>query len=501
VKYAWTAPGKRPLNILQTIGNGCAFFDYDNDGNLDILLVGPKPALFKGDGKGKFTDVSTELIGGLSGYFLGCTVGDIDNDGFADVYLSGYREGRLLKNQGGKKLTDITSQAGLKPQPWGTACGFADLDADGYLDLVVCNYAHFGPNVEPQLCRFKTQGHGDVLSSCGPKYYKGLPSVVYRNRAGKTFEDSTTPWGFTEQSGRALGVSFAHLANQPRPSVIIANDEARGDFFVPTPTGKWENRGETSGAGYDRDGNVHGGMGVDFGDYNNDQKMDVIVATFRNEVKNLYTNEGGGDFVDRSATTGVSVPLKPYVAFGVKFLDVENDGFLDILVANGHVQDNIEIIEDTTYRQPLQFLQNEHGTRFSERTKEVLQGIGSSIVGRGMATGDFDNDGRVDVLVVDSEGAPLLLHNQTSTSNTWLGVRLVDKKRDAYGATVTARFGTTTLLRQCQSAGSYLSASDPRVLLGLPGATKVTLTIRWPDGKEETRTADTLGRYITVVRE
>jgi len=210
VRYTWTAPGKRPLNILQTIGNGCAFLDYDNDGSLDILLVGQKPALFKGDGKGKFTDATTAL-GGVAGYFLGCAVGDIDNDGFTDIYLSGFREARLLKNKGGKAFVDITAQTGLKPQPWGTSCGFDDLDNDGYLDLVVCNYAHFGPEVEPQLCRFKTQAHGDVLSSCGPKYYKGLPSVVYKNQAGKRFADMTKPWGFPEWSGRALGVSFARV--------------------------------------------------------------------------------------------------------------------------------------------------------------------------------------------------------------------------------------------------------------------------------------------------
>jgi len=228
--------------------------------------------------------------------------------------------------------------------------------------------------------------------------------------------------------------------------------------------------------------------------------MEAIVAKFRNEGTNLYTGEGEGSFVDKSASVGVSVALKPYVAFGIKFLDVENDGYLDLLVANGHVQDNIEIIEDTTYRQPLQFLQSDRGAKFTERTKETLQGIGASIVGRGMATGDFDNDGRTDALIVDSEGAPLLLHNDTPTDNAWLGVRLVEKGREAYGATITARFGSTTLVRQCHSAGSYLSASDSRVLLGLPGASSVELTIRWADGKEEKRAVDKLRTYITVAR-
>lgn len=481
VHYAWTAPAKRPLTILQTIGYGCAFLDFDNDSNLDILLVGPKPALFRGDGLGKFTD-SRALLGGLTGHFLGCAVGDYDGDGFADLYLSGYREGRLLHNEKGTGFRDVTAGSGLRPQPWGTSCGFADLDNDGRLDLFVGNYADFGPNTKPQLCRFKTK-EGDVLSSCGPVNYVGLPGVLYQNTGGGRFGEVTSAWGLTGQSGRTLGVTFLELDDSGRVSIALANDETSGDLFVNQGPGKFVNEADARGTAYDRDGNKHGGMGTDVGDFNNDGKLDLTVATFQRELKNLYINEGQ-TFRDQSPELGLGGEKTAYVAFGIKLFDADNDGWLDLLIANGHVQDNIQRIETTSrYRQPLQFFQNQAGRRLVEQSTSALAGL-SPLVGRGLAVGDYDNDGKLDALVVDMEGKVLLLHNETETQNTWIGFSLPPS---AWGATLTIEAGGQRWVRQCQPAGSYLSSSDPRIHAALPKTTSaVTVTIRWPSGKRET---------------
>ena len=479
IKYAWSAPGKRPLNILQTIGNGCAFLDFNNDGNLDILLVGPKPALFQGDGKGSFTDVSTSVLGALSGYFLGCAVGDYDNDGFQDLYLSGYREGRLLHNEGGKSFKDATPASGLKPQPWGTSASWADLDRDGKLDLYIANYAIFDKNTKPQLCDFN-----GILSSCGPRFYDPERGVLYHNTGGGKFVGVTERVGAKKVAGRGLGVACLDFNESGFDSIAIANDELPGDLLL-NKNFTFTNEGTTSGTAYDSEGRAHGGMGIDWGDYDNDGKPDLVVATFSNEVKALYHNEGGGFFQEKAASSGLAGTVEPYITFGIKFFDANNDGFLDLILANGHVQGNIAQIEKAeSYRQPVVFLQNNQGRVFED--KNASSGIGTlkPIVGRGLAVGDYDNDGKMDVLVVDSEGKPLLLHNETPQAGHWLLLRLDPGKGIAHGAllTITLPDGTK-LLRHCQTDGSYMSASDPRVHVGLGSATKASVTVKWPSGK------------------
>ncbi|MCX6366148.1 MAG: CRTAC1 family protein [Armatimonadetes bacterium] len=492
LKFSWTAPGKRPLNILQTIGNGCAFLDYDGDSNLDILLVGPKPGLFRGDGKGQFTDVSATVLGTLSGYFLGVAVGDYDGDGFADIYLSGYREGRLLHNEAGKSFNDVTALSGLKPQPWGTACGFSDLNGDGKLDLYVANYAEFGPTTEPQLCKFRTEKHGELLSSCGPTRYIGLKGTLWQGD-GKRFTEITQAAGLSTQNGRGLGVAFADIHGKGFPSIALANDEAPGDFFSARGGGKFENIGQAAGVATDLEGKVHGGMGIDWGDYDNDGKLDLFVATFRNEVKNLYHNDGDEAFSDKSNAVGIGQAALPYVSFGCKFLDADNDGWLDLMITNGHVQDNIELIEDTTYRQKTLLLHSQKGV-FTD--VGASSGIASlpPIVGRGLAVGDYDNDGHMDVLIVDSEGKPLLLNNQSAPQG-WVGFDCGGR----YGAILTLKLTSGEIrVRQCQSAGSYLSASDARVHFGLGKDSVESLTVKWPSGKSETWKGFTTGKYLTL---
>ncbi|HZT42925.1 MAG TPA: CRTAC1 family protein [Chthonomonadaceae bacterium] len=499
--YRWEIPGKRPLNILQTIGNGCAFLDYNNDGNLDILLVGPKLALYRGDGQGHFTDVTQETgLDRFHGHFLGCAVGDYDNDGYDDLYISGYRTGLLLHNEGGRSFRDVARQMGLKPQPWGASCGFADLDGDGYLDFYVTDYVRFDPTKDLVLCPF----HG-VLTGCGPNDYDPLQGVLFHNEQGKRFREVTRMWHADSAHGKGLGVAFADFENTGHVGFAVANDLVAGDLFENTGRKRLKNIGMASGTAVDPVGDKHAGMGVDWGDYDNDGKLDLFVTTFGHETKCLYHNEGGGVFTYQSEQAKLDTPTLPYVAWGCKFFDADNDGWLDLMITNGHVQDNIRRFEKTTYREPTLFLHNRGGKHptFEDATRRSGLGRLQPIVGRGLAVGDYDNDGRVDALVVDSEGRPLLLHNETQvTDNSWIGFRLIGtgrSNRDAYGAIVTVVAGGITLVRQCQPSGSYLSSSDPRVHFGLGVAAIQSVTIRWPDGQIQKLPSVTPGRYRTVI--
>ena len=496
--YRWEVPGKRPLNILQTIGNGCAFLDYDNDGNLDILLIGPKLALYRGDGHGHFADVTHAMgLDKLHGHFLGCCVGDYDNDGWKDIYISGYRTGILLHNEQGKGFRDVTKQAGLKPQLWGASCAFADVDGDGYLDLYVCNYVNFDPATDLLLCPYK-----GVLTGCGPNDYQAAEGVLYHNERGRSFTNVTSKWGL-QTHGKGLGVAFADFNRSGRVSFAVANDLQFGDLYENHWQGKFANIGAASGTAGDKEGQTHAGMGIDWGDYDNDGLFDLFVTTFRDETKCLYHNDGHSVFHIVSDQAGLDKPTLPYVGWGCKFFDADNDGWLDLIIANGHVQDNIDCFEKTTYREPTLFLHNRQGkpTTFGDATKSAGLGQLPPIVGRGLAVGDYDNDGRVDVLVVDSEGRPLLLHNETVSANHWLGLNLIGAgrcSRDACGAVVTFRDERQRLMRQCHPGGSYLSSSDARVHVGLGEGTIKSVTVLWPDGKSQTWTDLQSDRYYTV---
>ncbi len=483
LRLQYTIPGKRPLNILQTIGEGCAFLDYNNDGNLDILLVGPKPALYRGDGHGRFTDVTHETgLDGLSGHFLGCAVGDYDNDGFDDIYLTAYRGGVLLHNERGRGFRDVTKASGLTAQPWATSAAFFDADGDGRLDLYVGDYVDFGPHTNPQLCN--SQG---LATGCGPTDYRALRGALFRNLGGGRFADVTTAWGLDKAQGRTLGVAAAPFGPDFRPTLAIANDETPGDLFVLQGA---RSRDIGMAAGMALSGSEkYGGMGIDWGDYDNDGRLDLVIATYQNQSKLVLRNVGDLFEMQETGRLGMFSSLQ-YVAFGVKWLDFDNDGWLDLMFANGHTLDNADqvmafgVVMNPTYRQPIILYQNRGGKYFGDVSNRLAGGAERSIVGRGLAIGDFDNDGRIDALVVDAEGKPLLLHNVEPHAGHWLELKLrgTRSNRDGIGALVTVTASKQRLTRLCTTGGSYLSASDRRVHVGLGKATTATVSIRWPSG-------------------
>jgi len=476
LRYQWTIPNPGPHNVLESIGNGCAFLDYDNDGRLDILLVGPKLALYRGNGKGHFTDVTTGTgLEKLSGHFLGCAVGDYDNDGYDDLYISGYKTGLLLHNEGGHRFKDVTAQAGLKPQPFGTTCAFGSFDGSRYLDLFICNYV--------KMVRM------DWRSAANPALYPPLSSVLYHNLDGRHFVETTTSWNAKTLSGRGLGAAYAPIDKTNRVGLAVANDMGLSDLFVRATPTSLRNVGSPSGVSSpaERPG-LNGRMGIDWGDYDNDGLLDLFITTYEFEPKILLHNLGDGVFQDvgQSLSDGNVLEM---LAWGCKWLDADNSGWLDLLVTNGHL-DNTGVFRGphVPYRQPTLLLYNQKGKGLIDASDTTGLNKVPPVVGRGLAIGDYDNDGRVDALVVDSEGSPQLLHNESHPCGHWIVLQLtgVRSNRDGYGTLITVTAGGLTQTRLCHADGSYLSSSDKRVSIGLGKATVASrIVIQWPSGQTD----------------
>jgi len=501
LNFQWGHGGKTPLTILETLGHGCAFLDYDQDGLLDIFLVGtPRCALFRNMGNGRFVDVSDQAGISAKGNFFGVAVGDYDNDGYPDLYITGYGKCVLYHNTGRGSFVDVTAGSGLEargPYDVVTAAAFVDLDNDGRLDLFAGRYIVFTPQTL-QFCMYS-----GIKAGCGVKNYDADKPRVYRNIGGGRFTDSTSVWAFDGAHGKCLGVAIAPSDGVPGATLYAANDEAPGDLFVPRGA-QYANIGVTSGTAFNRDGLTQGGMGTDWGDYNNDGRSDLFVATFQSEPKSLYRNDGRGLFTEDGGSLGIAQRTSQYVAWTAKFLDYDNDGWLDLMLTNGHTQDNVNLVEKgRSYRQPAQLFHNENGSRFRDASIDGGPAFTQPIAGRGAAFGDFDNDGRVDVLVVDEEGAPLLLHNGDKSANHWLGIRLIGKScnLDGIGARVTVRANGKTYVRDMQLAGGYMSAHDPRVHFGLGQAEgPAAVTVRWPNGQTDAIANVPLDKYVTVTQ-
>lgn len=507
IDFSWTVGDpkrKSPLNIAETAGGGAAFLDYDNDGKLDILLVGSRVALYHQEPDGKFRDVTAGSGLNATGMLMGCAVGDVDNDGYPDILITGQGSLHLYRNlQGTGRFQEITATAFPTPpnkEAWATSAGFADLDGDGNLDLVICHYVTFTDKTV-QLCEYSSATGEKIKGACPPLYYKPQTIQVFRNRGGGRFEEKTTL--FPKGHGANLGLSFADVEGDGKTDFYVANDGQPGDLYHNLGNWKFENLSTQSGTGYNQEGREQAGMGADWGDYDRDGKLDLLVTTFQNEPKSLYHNEGRGAFNYTSFITRLGDATRSHLAFGCAFVDVDNDGWLDLLFANGHVQDTIgQIRPPATYAQNLQiFLYQSASGTYQEATQSAGEPFQKPIVGRALAVGDFDNDGYPDLLVADISGKPLLLHNETPKKQHWLGVQLKSKhqKRDAIGSRVILTTTEGERVAEVQTCRSYLSAFDPRIRFGLGTQSRATkIVVKWAEGKETEIHDLPVDRYIVI---
>jgi hypothetical protein len=413
---------------------------------------------------------------------MGCGVGDYNNDGFPDVYLTGYRRSLLLENRAGNTLMDVTASAGVGLSLWTSSAAFADYDHDGLLDLYVGAFLdyHIG---KQDLCQL-----GNIHAACGPEHYKPERGRLFHQVRPGVFQDVTSRFGLDHASGKTWGVTFSDFDGDGWPDLYLGNDMEPGNLYRNKGGHGFEDVGLSSGAGYNKDGAVQGAMGVDWGDFDNDTFPDLFVTTYYRQPKSLYRNEGGKLLREESGPLGVASRTMPYVGFGCGFADFDNDGFLDLMLVNGHIRDNVSQFDPgQTYREPMQLFANRAGKAFEDVSAISGDTFQRPLVGRGLALGDYDDDGRVDALVVDLEGRARLLHNEGPAGDrSWLTLRLRGTKsnRDAIGARALLETSAGTQMREVTRAGSVLSANDCRLHFGLPAGAQVrSLRVRWPSGR------------------
>lgn len=472
--------GRSPLNILDTIGHGMALLDADGDGLLDLVCTGPDQVrLYRNLGGWKFSDITAQSGLRQKGYWQGCAVGDIDNDGRPDLYIAAKGTAALYRNLGDGKFREITAESGLAvgdANRWNSAAEFLDYDGDGRLDLYVGAYVDLGKH--SGLCL--TEG---LNTGCGPLHYRPQKGILYHNAGGGRF--TATAIGALGH-GKTLGAIAADFAGTGRPQLYMANDQMEADLLTPT-AGGWRELGAASNTSLGPDGQVQGGMGVAVADYDGDGKLDLFVTTFHQEADSLYHNDGDGLFTNAAIPSGLAAVTTRRVGFGTQFADLDNDGWPDLAVVNGHPQELIGRSDPTTsYAQPSQILRNEGTGTFTDVSTGAGPDVLRAIVGRALCRGDLDNDGKVDLVLGDLEGAPMLLRNVSPGGGHWLNVRLegVRAARDGHGAVVTCTAGGRRQTALATTGGSYYSAGDPRVHFGLGAAARIdSLTVKWPGGK------------------
>ncbi len=507
------------FEYAEIIGSGAAMFDYDNDGDLDVLLVQYKgqSRLFRNDlsdGKLSFTDVTENSGVSSRGNGMGVATGDFNNDGCVDLFLTNLGPNQLFRNNCDGTFTDVSRQSHTDGEPvspklaidrkaseggWSVSAAFVDYDRDGWLDLFVGNYVSW--HAETSMPCFSPSGRQDY---CSPNVFQPQPSRLYHNNRDGTFTDVTAAAGLLREYGPALGVSTADFNGDGWPDIYVANDGQPNQLWINQHDGTFKNMGLLSGTALSAHGKAKAGMGVDAGDFDNDGDDDLFVTNLTGEGNDLYVNDGIGLFEEQSARSGLGPASRAYTGFGTAWFDIDNDGWLDTLIVNGAVQ-TIEALRRLSDPFPLHqrklLFRNLRDGRFEDVTARGGPAFQLSEVGRGAAFGDIDNDGDVDVLVANNNGKPRLLINNIGSRSHWIGLRLVaGKGRDRIGARVGVVLDAgRTIWRRARAEGSYASANDPRVLVGLGQTTHVALVrVVWPDGRTEEWKTVAIDRYTTL---
>ena len=504
--------------LPETMGGGVAFFDYDNDGDQDLLFVNsttwpwrpqpdvlPTSKLYRNRGDGTFEDVSKAAGMAVTLYGMGVATGDYDGDGFVDVFVTAVGENRLFRNVGGEGFEDVTAKAGVagSPDAWSTSAAFVDIDGDGDLDLFACNYVAWSPEIDREV-DYRLTGIGRAYGP--PTDFPGTDSYLYRNDGG-TFVDISEDAGVHVSNpstgqpvGKALAVAPVDVDGDRRPDLVVANDTVRNFLFLNQGEGRFREAGVEMGLAFDAGGASTGAMGVDAARFDNDDKLAVVIGNFANEMSSFYVaRPGEGLFSDDAIVSGVGAPSRRALTFGVFFFDADLDGRLDMLAANGHVEPAIRRVQASqNYAQPTQLFWN-CGTDCRRRYEllEVVGDLDAPIVGRGAAYADIDDDGDLDVAITQVGGRAALLRNDQPFGHNWVRVKLVSRtaNRNALGAVVTANVAGHRQVRVVNPARSYLSQVELPVTIGLGDAPRLEeLIVDWPGGARETWTDLPSGR-------
>lgn len=499
--------GKRLFN--EFLGSGGGFFDYDGDGDLDIYLINgaiqigntqdklPHNVLYRNDGDGTFTDVTEAAGVGSTAYGTGATVGDYDNDGDLDLYVTNFGADQLFQNQGDGTFKDVTLTAGVGNQAWGTSCVFVDIDNEGHLDIYVTNYADY------KLKEDKRCDERGVHVYCGPHAYPAVHDTFYLSNRDGTFTDvskQSRPSDLVPMHG--LGVTFGDYDGDGDIDLYVANDQDPNFLLQNSGEGKFLEVALISGVCYNDMGKEEAGMGTDFGDFDNDGRLDITVSNYQTETNTLYRNHDSSFFIDRTIPSGIAEVTHGYLGWGIKFFDFDNDGYQDIFVANGHLMDNISVLEKhVSYAQKNLLFRNLGDGTFANVISET-DGLSLKKVSRGAAIGDYDNDGDLDILVTNCNQRADLLQNVVGNRNNWIQIQLdgLRSNRSGFGAKIKVVTGEHVQYREVHSGGSYLSFHDIRAHFGVGKVEQIDLLeVRWPSGQIDSKTDLSVNqRYLVI---